>query len=229
MPNHNEVYNSQADLYELMISKQPLFTDVIKEIRPYKNLDVLDLGAGTGRFSSFIADEANSIICTDLSQSMLEVLEKKLMKQRSVRNWITMQADHRNIPIPDSTIDLVISGWSICYLASSTNAKWKEDLDIVMKEIERVLKPNGTIIIIETMGTGTTEPNPPDFLRSYYDQLENQYAFNHKWMRSDYVFENTMEAEKNTEFFFGSDISNKVKSNEWSTVPECAGVWWKHM
>lgn len=215
--------------YEAMISRQPDLSRIIKEIRNYQDMDVLDLGAGSGRISSFIAPEAKSLICTDVSQPMLEILDKKLMNRNLARNWVTVEADHRKLPISDSSVDLVISGWSICYLASTNNLEWENNLKLIFSELHRVLKPNGTIVILETMGTGTETPDPPDFLTSYYSLLQDRYGFEHKWVRTDYQFETIAEAIKNTEFFFGEEIIAKIELNQWVTVPECAGIWWKHL
>lgn len=229
MASHKEIYSNQADAYEFMISKQPQLSDVINEIKPYGNLDVLDLGAGSGRLSSFIAAEANSLICTDISTSMLSLLNEKLLQLGSPRIWTTVEADHRNLPIPDSSIDLIVSGWSISYLANSSNEDWKENLEQIMSELQRVLRRNGTIVIFETLGTGTEVPNPPDFLTSYYSELINRYNFNHRWIRMDYNFKSIEEAKTYTEFFFGNELTNKIDDNNWATVPECAGIWWKHI
>ncbi len=229
MASHNEIYLNQADAYEFMISKQPELAGIVNEVRPYKNLDVLDLGAGSGRLSSFIAKEAKSLICTDQSSSMLQLLNDKLKQQGLPQLWSTIEADHRNLPIPDSTIDLVVSGWSICYLANTNNENWEANLETIMSELERVLRSDGTIIIFETMGTGTELPNPPNFLTSYYSALSNKYRFNHRWIRMDYDFNSVEEASAHTQFFFGEELAKKIENNQWATVPECAGIWWKHL
>ncbi|WP_276357664.1 class I SAM-dependent methyltransferase [Cohnella caldifontis] len=228
MADHDVIYKESANVYDAMISRQPDLSEIIKEIRPYRNLDVVDLGAGSGRISSFVAPEAKSLICTDLSRAMLDQLDFKLSQRNMPRNWTTVEADHRELPIPDSSIDMVISGWSICYLASSNQPDWETNLEDVMTEIRRILKPQGTAVILETMGTGTETPNPPDFLMKYYSQLEEKYQFEHRWIRMDYAFESVEEAIENTEFFFGHELASKIRLNQWSTVPECAGIWWKH-
>lgn len=228
MPNHEEIYAKQAEMYEKMISRQPSLAEVIREIRPYRNLDVVDLGAGSGRLSCVIGAETKSLICTDSSQAMLDVLAQK-MSALQFSHWSTVEADHRNLPLEAASVDLVVSGWSICYLASSNDPDWRENMDRVMSEIRRVLKPGGTVIIFETMGTGTEHPDPPGFLTEYYRVLEEDYGFDHRWIRMDYSFSSPEEAEELTGFFFGDEMAAKVKNNQWTTVPECAGIWWKHI
>ncbi|WP_422659956.1 class I SAM-dependent methyltransferase [Paenibacillus sp. EC2-1] len=229
MATHEQIYQNQTDTYEFMVSKQPDLSGVINEIRPFKDLNILDLGAGSGRLSSVLAKDAMSLICTDISSSMLELLENKLTKQEVSQNWTTVVADHKSLPVADQSIDLVVSGWSISYIANTGNEKWDENLKLVMSELNRVLKPNGTIIIFETMGTGTETPNPPEFLTKYYKSLEEDYGFHHKWIRMDYKFKNVEEARKCTEFFFGEELVEKIIDNQWSTIPECAGIWWRNL
>lgn len=228
MPNHNEIYMSKAEMYERMISKQPSLSEIIKEIREYRNLDVADLGAGSGRLSSIIAPEAKSLICTDSSKSMLDLLDSKL-STLNLNNWTSIVADHRKLPIETATIDLVVSGWSICYLTNSNHQDWQSNIGTIMSEITRVLRQDGTIIIFETMGTGTEVPNPPNFLKDYYQMLEEEYGFEHRWIRTDYDFTSIEEAEELIEFFFGNDLAKEVIKNNWIRVPECAGIWWRHM
>lgn len=228
MPNHDEIYAKQAEMYERMISRQPSLAEVIREIRSYRDLDVADLGAGSGRLSCVIGGETKSLICTDSSQAMLDVLAEK-MSALQHNHWTTVEADHRNLPLATASVDLVVSGWSVCYLASSNSPEWRGNLDQVMSEIRRVLRPGGTVIIFETMGTGTELPDPPDFLTEYYRVLEQEYGFEHRWIRLDYDFPSVEEAEELAGFFFGDEMAAKVKNNRWKTVPECAGIWWKHL
>ncbi|AYB43251.1 class I SAM-dependent methyltransferase [Paenibacillus lautus] len=225
----DEIYDKQAQAYEAMVSRQPDLSELIHRVKPYEGLDVLDLGAGSGRLTMLLAADARSLICTDISQPMLDILDDKCSEALDSRNWTTMVADHRNLPVASSSVDLIVSGWSISYLADSSHEEWRENLELVMAELHRVLRPGGTILILETMGTGTETPNPPDFLTGYYAQLEQQYGFSHQWIRTDYVFDTVEEALLNTGFFFGEELTDKIIANQWSTVPECAGVWWKHV
>jgi ubiquinone/menaquinone biosynthesis C-methylase UbiE len=225
----NGIYDKQAEAYEAMVSRQPDLSDIIHGIRPYEGLDVLDLGAGSGRLSMLLARDARSMICTDISEPMLDILDDKLYEVYDSRNWTTVVADHRSLPVDSSSVDLIVSGWSISYLADSSHEEWRENLELVMTELQRVLRPGGTILIMETMGTGSETPNPPDFLTGYYAQLEHRYGFSHQWIRTDYVFDTVEEALQNTGFFFGEELTDKIHANQWSTVPECAGIWWKHV
>ncbi|MCC8434311.1 class I SAM-dependent methyltransferase [Brevibacillus sp. M2.1A] len=225
MPNHEQIYKTQAEQYNLMISRQPSLLAVIEEITPIKGQDVIDLGAGSGRLTSVLAPHANSILALDASASMLEVNTQQLT-QAGLSNWKTSVADHRNIPADDNSADVIVAGWTVCYLTSSEVPNNELNLEKIILEMKRVLRPGGTIVIMETMGTGYETPHPPEFLTQYYSLLESKYVFSHKWIRLDYRFANLEEAERLARFFFGDELADKVVVEKLVTLPECAGIWW---
>lgn len=225
MPDHHAIYEEEAARYHELIAKQPSLKKVIEEIRPVSGLDVVDLGAGSGRLTAVLADQAKSIIALDAYEPMLQVAAERL-RLAGYTNWNTQVADHRNLPLPDDSADLIVSGWSICYLGSDNLPDWKLNIQQVMNEMKRVLRTGGTIIIFETMGTGFETPNPPHFLKQYYASLEQNYGFSHKWIRTDYTFESVEQSEQLTRFFFSDELADRVAQNKLVHLPECAGVWW---
>jgi ubiquinone/menaquinone biosynthesis C-methylase UbiE len=226
MPNHSHIYAEQARVYDRLIAKQPSLRDTINAIRPIKGLDVVDAGAGTGRLAAVLAAEARGLTALDASEAMLEIAAEKLASSGLPPDrWRCIAADNRSLPLPDGSCDLLVSGWSVCYLASSSTEGWQERLAATLSEYKRVLRPGGTLILFETMGTGTEEPSPPSFLLEYYNELRERYGFSEQVIRLDYTFSSQEEAEELTGFFFGEQLSNKVREHRWITVPENAGVW----
>ncbi|GEC93163.1 MULTISPECIES: class I SAM-dependent methyltransferase [Brevibacillus] len=225
MPNHEQIYKNQAEQYDLMISRQPSLLAVIEEITPIKGRDVIDLGAGSGRLTSVLAPHAKSILALDASAAMLEVNALQLT-QAGLSNWKTNVADHREIPADANSADVIVAGWTVCYLTSSEVPNNELNLEKIIQEMKRVLRPGGTIVIMETMGTGYETPHPPEFLTQYYSLLENKYGFSHKWIRLDYRFADLEEAERQARFFFGDELADRVVVEKLVTLPECAGVWW---
>ncbi|ATF11330.1 class I SAM-dependent methyltransferase [Brevibacillus sp. HB1.2] len=225
MPNHEQIYKNQAEQYDLMISRQPRLLAVIEEITPIKGQDVIDLGAGSGRLTSVLAPHAKSILALDASAAMLEVNAQQLT-QAGLTNWKTNVADHRELPVDDNSADVLVAGWTVCYLTSSEVPNNELHLEKIIQEMKRVLRPGGTIIIMETMGTGYETPHPPHFLTQYYSLLETKYGFSHKWIRLDYQFKDIAEAERLSRFFFGDELADRVAREKLVTLPECAGVWW---
>ena len=228
MPNHDQVYSSQADQYEKLIAREDFNKNILSTIIrtiDLEDMDVIDLGAGTGRLTCMLAPYVKSIHAFDQSKAMLEVTAEKLRKS-GLSNWETQVADHRSIPIPDQCADMVMAGWTICYIGSSNVEDWQFNVQTVIQEMKRVLRPGGIIMILETLGTGTETPTPPSFLEKYYRFLENQYGFTMEVIRTDYRFTSIEEAEELTRFFFGDELADKVGKEKLVELPECTGIWW---
>lgn len=228
MPNHDEVYESKAEEYERLISRedyQNKIPQTLTKICTFEDADIIDLGAGTGRLTCLFAPVAHSMLAFDLSEQMLKVTARKL-KNTGLKKWKTLIADHRSLPVEDKCADIIMAGWSICYIASSNVQNWKNNIREVIAEMKRVVRPGGYLIILETLGTGNETPQPPDFLQDYYDILESEFDFAHTFIRTDYKFKSVEEAEELTRFFFGDELADKVRSERVTTVPECTGIWW---
>jgi ubiquinone/menaquinone biosynthesis C-methylase UbiE len=227
MPTEKEVYAQHADQYERLIQREDFQNNIIKAIQqiiPLNDLQIADLGAGTGRLTRLLSPLSGSVITMDLSLQMLLVAQDSLNKAQT-DNWLMAAADNAHLPLKSSSIDLVISGWSFCYLAVWGGDTWKTALQNGLVEIKRILRKNSTIIILETMGTGFETPNPPPHLANYFGFLK-EMGFSSTWIRTDYQFESLAEAEELSSFFFGKDLAAKVKENQWVILPECTGVWW---
>lgn len=227
MPDHSVIYRQQAETYDLLISKQPSLLPVIRSICPLSGglLDAVDAGAGTGRLAAVLAPHVRSLTATDASETMLQVAARKL-EQSGLAHWRCAAADNRQLPLPDRSADLVVSGWSVCYLASRNATDHEANLARVLEEYKRILRPGGTIILFETMGTGTAAPSPPDFLLPYYEALTGIYGFQHRTVRLDYTFDSVEQAVELSRFFFGEELARQVERERWTSLPEYAGVWW---
>lgn len=228
MPNHTEVYDKKADQYELLISREDYLGNIPKaldEIVAFDNVELVDLGAGTGRLTCMLAPRVKTVKAFDESEAMLKVTASKLEKA-GLNNWKTGVADHRSLPIEDESVDVIIAGWSICYLGIPNIQDWQDNIRQVMSEINRVLRPGGMTIILETQGTGNEVPTPPDFLRGYFALLENEFRFSHRWIRTDYKFDGVDEAVELTRFFFGDELADSISKQRSPILPECTGIWW---
>jgi hypothetical protein len=94
--------------------------------------------------------------------------------------------------------------------------------------MRRVLRPGGTIVVLETLGTGHETPQRLDSLDAYFCYLE-EGGFSSTWIRTDYQFVSLDEAEELTRFFFGEDLAAQVTERGQLTLPECTGIWWLHV
>lgn len=225
-----KIYQTDADRYEALIAREDYQGNIMKALDDIVNtddLDVYDLGAGTGRLTLMLAPRAKSIRAFDASDEMLRVCRERLVAS-GLSNWQVDVADHRSIPVADHSADLVVSGWSVSYLAVWNPESWRVELEKWLGEMKRVLRPNSHIVLFESFGTGNESPIQLEHLKDFYPWLD-EVGFQNKWIRTDYKFESVNEAEELSRFFFGDELGDKVRENNWMILPECTGVWYKRM
>jgi len=223
-----KIYQTDGDRYEALIAREDYQGNIEKaldEIVKVDGLDVLDLGAGTGRLAVLLAPRAKSMRAFDISEEMLRVCRQKF-EAKGLSNWQVDVADHRSIPVADHSAGLVVSGWSVAYLYVWHPETWKDELEKWLGEMKRILRPGSFIVLFESLTTGSEMPVKLDHLKEYYPWLE-EAGFQNKWIRTDYKFESVEEAEELARFFFGDELGDRVRQNNWVILPECTGVWWK--
>jgi len=103
---------------------------------------ILDVATGTADLTVEINRQLNpkQIIGMDLSNKMLEVGRKKIAK-KGLTNLIRLdQGDSENLQYEDNTFDVATAAFGVRNF---------EDLNAGLKEINRVLKKNGQIVVLE--------------------------------------------------------------------------------
>jgi ubiquinone/menaquinone biosynthesis C-methylase UbiE len=221
------IYQTDGERYEALIAREDYQGNIAKaldEIVNVEGLDVLDLGAGTGRLAVMLTPHARSIMAFDVSEEMLRVCRQRL-EAGGLSNWKVEVADHRQLPIPNNSADLVVSGWSVSYLAVWNPDSWRTELEKWLGEMKRVLRPGSFIVLFESLGTGNESPVQLEHLKDFYPWLDKA-GFQGKWIRTDYKFASLEEAEELSRFFFGDELGDKVREENLVILPECTGVWW---
>jgi ubiquinone/menaquinone biosynthesis C-methylase UbiE len=107
---------------------------------------LLDIGAGTGRFLSFVKSARPdwNAIALDLSEPYLKRAKKAL---RGHKNIDYVAAPAEAMPLPDASVDAAVSIYVFHELPPKIRTA-------VAKEIARVLKPGGVFVLAETIQYG---------------------------------------------------------------------------
>ena len=227
MSDAKRIYASDAERYEDLVSHEDYQGNIeraLDQIIKVETLDVVDLGAGTGRLASLLAPRAGSMRAFDLSSHMLQVTRQKFAAMR--RRAVLAAADHRRIPLAKGSVDLVISGWSVSYLAVWNPHSWEAELEDWLAETMRVLRPRGMVVLLESLGTGYESPFRLPHLENVYTWLDG-VGFSNTWIRTDYRFDSAKQAAELAGFFFGEEMGRKVSKSGSAVLPECTGLWWK--
>ncbi len=230
MSDHfKDIYAHKADQYQRLISREDYQQNILpalNQIHPLAGLDVVELGAGTGRLSCLLAPLVKQIHLFDEAQPMLKIAATRLRKMGQ-SNWRVGLADNRQLPVPNEVADVVIEGWSFGHFTGWYRDRWQRESGKALAEMKRMLRSGGTAIIMETLGTGYENPTPPNpYLADFYAFLEKDHGFSHTWIRTDYQFDSLAEAETLTGFFFGDALAQQVLEHNWVILPECTGIWW---
>jgi ubiquinone/menaquinone biosynthesis C-methylase UbiE len=227
MPTEKEVYSDHPREYEALVSREDYQGNLLEAINGVLDLNglvALDLGTGTGRFACMLVPYVSRMLAFDLSLHMLEVARDKLARVE-VGESLVAAADHLALPIPASSADLIVSGWSVSYLTVWHSDRWHAQADAWLSEAHRVLRKGGSIILFESLGTGTETPERLPHLENFYGWLK-EAGFEDKWIRTDFRFESPEAGREITDFFFGEDIGNRVQRERLTILPECTGMWW---
>jgi len=227
MPTHAEIYLGEARQYEALVSREDYQGNILKvldEIVDVDGIDALDLGAGTGRLAGLLAPRVRSLRAFDLSAHMLGLCRDKL-RRSGLEDWVTAVADHRQLPLSSHCADLIVSGWSVSYVAIWRPERWREELDAWYREAKRVLRRGGLIVLFESLGTGNETPQPLAHLQHVYRWLDGT-GFRQEWIRTDYRFDSFEQAAEIAGFFFGEEIKQRILKKKLSILPECTGVYW---
>jgi ubiquinone/menaquinone biosynthesis C-methylase UbiE len=230
MVDHKAIYNTQAETYQQLVSREDYQGNLLRmldQIRPLDGLDVLDLGAGTGRLSCLVAPVARSVIAFDTSAHMLQIARARLADS-GLNNWLVAGGDHRWLPLKNESVDVALAGWTIGQHVAWNLDTWQMHVEQILHELRRVLRSSGTIIILETLGTGHTEPHTLEKLAPYYSFLEASGSSS-TWIRTDFKFESLDQAASLMRFFFGDEMARQVIANGWIILPECTGLWWSNV
>ncbi|MCU0498289.1 MAG: methyltransferase domain-containing protein [Anaerolineae bacterium] len=227
MTDHfQQIYAQQADQYDRMVSHEDYQGNILpalQAIRPLKDLEVIEFGAGTGRVTRLLVPHVRHIWACDLSRHMLITARDRLPEAVSL-----IVGDNRQMPVRSECADLVIAGWSFGHATGWYQDRWADEIGLALDEMARIMRPDGTRVILETLGTGNQTPIAPnETLAAYYHWLETERGFQRTWVRTDLKFESIDAAVQGTRFFFGDAFADQVRREGWSTIPECTGIWWR--
>ncbi|HLG20339.1 MAG TPA: class I SAM-dependent methyltransferase [Bdellovibrionota bacterium] len=127
-----------------------------KAVLAEANGEVLEIGFGTGlNLPHYPAEKVAKITAIDTNVGMRNLAHDRMMSSSIPVEHVLVGGDA--LPMPDNSYDTVVSTWVLCSI--------KENVQGALKELYRVLKPNGKFIFLEH----GLSPDPK--VRAWQDRL----------------------------------------------------------
>lgn len=114
----------------------------IKYIKEYSPATILDIATGTGDFAiqAYLALSPETVIATDISEGMMNVGRSKVAEMGLNEKIKFSMENSMSLSFPDDSFDAVTVAFGVRNF---------EDLDKGLREMFRVLKPGGHLVILE--------------------------------------------------------------------------------
>ena len=132
---NDHLFDGKVEYYE---KSRPLVSqEAVKYLYSIipSNAVFADIGAGTGKFTSLIADQGNLIFAVEPNIEMLSILTKKLQRYHNVK---AIAAKAEDTMILDHSVDVVVTVTALHWF----------DLNAFRSECLRILKPGGIVVAI---------------------------------------------------------------------------------
>ena len=225
-----DLYSNHSDRYDKMVQAEDYqghLLPALRALKPIENSTVVELGAGTGRVTVQLLPYVKHIFAFDLTPAMIHLAHQKIKRSKAINGSLAI-ADSRIVPLPAKSADIAVEGWSFVQIMTWNMESWQQEVGQAIKEMLRLVRLGGVAILIETLGTGEFEPNPPALFKTAYDYFEREWQFSLSWIRTDYCFSTMEEALQVIGPVFGEAMAERTYRSEAGIIlPECTGIWWR--
>ena len=204
----NSVFSQVYKKYDLMNDIMSLGVHKVwKEkfidwMNPQPNTKLIDVASGTGDIAKLFftrSDGTGEVICVEPNKEMLSRGKIKLKKYKSVK-WINSSAE--SIPIEGNTFD---------YYSISYGIRNVSDINKVLKEAFRVLKPGGRFMCLEFSKIDN------EILNFLYKQYSKTIPYIGKFIvGSDKPYKYLIDSID--KFYNQKELSKLIKNNGFSNV-----------
>lgn len=160
-------------------------------------IKVLEIGVGTGNLSKRFLEHQYDIIGIDQSREMLNVAKEKFLKLK------LRLGDFLNIPFENGKFDVVVSTYAFHHLR-------EEEKGIAIREMIRVLKDNGRIVIGDLMFENQEEKDKiiSRLTEEEIEEIEDEYYSNIESLRGEFKkYNKELEVTRMDELVFIVEVN----------------------
>jgi len=226
MSHFQQIYAHDADRYHTLVSAEDAAGELpraLAKVAALRGARAIEVGMGTGRVTRLLLDAGARVTGYEASPAMLAVARETLGDR-----FEGIVADIRAVDLAAKSADVAIAGWCLGHFCEWYGERWQGEIDGVVRRMWEALDANGTLIIIETLGTGVEVAAPPNAeLAAYYRFLEETWGLTREEFPTDYEFASLEAALESIGFFFGPELAEQVRARGSARVPEWTGLWWR--
>lgn len=218
------IYRHEPEKYQRLVAAEDCMGELASHLDELVTASsrIVDIGAGTGRLTVALCRPGIEIHGIDKEAAMLGVARSRL--EACGGDWQLSIADARSLPVATDWGDAAIAGWVFGHFTELHPDDWEVELRKAIAEMGRVVRSGGVQVIIDTLGTGTTEPRAPNrALAEYHHRLES-LGFERSVLRTDYEFASVEESVELLDWFFG--LGDWARHHNSKRIPEYTG-WWE--
>lgn len=165
---------------------------------------ILDIATGTGDLALMMASlNPDKIVGLDISAGMLDVGRQKIAKANLANTIEMIVGDSENMPFENDTFDAITVSFGVRNF---------ENLNKGLTEINRVLKPNGKLVILET-----SNPTKFPFKQGYKIYTSLILPVIGKIFSKDKIAYSYLSESANS-FPFGKAFNNILEKNRFKNV-----------
>ena len=149
------------------VNKQGFGNWIFSNYQIEEGMSVLELGCGNGEMwlgKDDIIRRCSRLVLSDASEGMLKSAKEKLHDQDGIEYHVI---DIEDIPFPDKEFDVVIANMMLYHVS---------DLSLGLKQVQRVLKDDGTFYCATYGETGMME-----YIELLFDEFPISSAYNYNF------------------------------------------------
>lgn len=136
--NVQQAYNSWSETYDAVENKtRDIEAKALRKIVSGENLDILEIGCGTGKNTEFLQTKAANLIGADFSTEMLEKAKVKIRSENVEFRQMDLREEWN---FADNSFDLITCSLALEHI---------ENIDFVFAQAARVLRNSGRFYIGE--------------------------------------------------------------------------------